>query len=92
MTKKELFKAIDHAFLVLQKKLPIKTGNMAFKATQKIGIGEKSLIYIKESIAPYSKYLNNPDWKSYKFWDKSIQAFFNDLEKTTKTKIKQKGG
>jgi len=67
MERNELKLIIKKSFLTMQKSLPIKTGTMAFKATQLENGGDIIKISIKETIAPYSKELNNPSWKSYRF-------------------------
>ena len=78
MERKDIEPAIITSFLKLQKSLPIKTGNMAFNATQLKDGSMEYTIEIKDKIAPYAKYLNNPKWRSYRFWEKSVEDVFLD--------------
>ena len=67
-------------FAVLQKQLPYLTGNLAYNATKLKRVDGGYEIGIDLTIAPYAEYLDRPDYRSYRYFDKAFETFYRNLK------------
>lgn len=73
--------ASQAAFIIIQGKTPIKTGNLRYNAVKYNEEENKAEIYVEETIAPYMPYTNevwiSPRWRGRQnpnlyWWNKSV--------------------
>lgn len=77
MTTDELMQRIEQTlrtnYAIVQKRLPYKTGNLAYNAFQIIKIDDEHYdIKIDLSVAPYAEYIDRPGYRTFGYWDRAI--------------------
>lgn len=75
----KLASSINKNFINLQQSLPIDTGNLRYAATKLIKTPTGFRIYIDTSVAPYATYLDEPNSKHHKYFERAATEFAKRL-------------
>lgn len=84
MTQEEVAEIIEQkvrtTFELARKTLPYKTGNLSMNAYQIVKIDDTHYdIKIDLAIAPYAEWIDKPGYRSYGYWDRTVQIILDML-------------